>query len=213
VRISRGFTLVAMIGTSVLAGCQRQTDDDLRQAYERMMAQAERRSADEAARTPPPASPAAAPAEAPVTGEPAGPAPLPADPPPADQPPPAVADVTLRDVRVGEHAGFDRVVFEFDAPQLPTHEIGYVTAPIQECGTGATIPVTGERLIRVRFEGTQPAVANRDRRMQFGTLRQITLTCDSDAQVEWVLGVTAQHQYRALELGEPTRLVVDLLVE
>jgi hypothetical protein len=150
--------------------------------------------------------------------------PAPEEPVPAEPTPrPVAGTVALRDVRVGEHSGFDRVVFEFDAPDLPRHQIGYATPPIRECGSGTPIAVGGDRWISVRFEparahefvgeAARPTVENRNRTMQFGTLRQLVLTCDFEGQVEWVMGVTTQHRYRVLELSEPSRLVVDLLVE
>lgn len=41
-------------------------------------------------------------------------------------------------------------------------------------------------------------------------LRDIERTCDFEAVVTWVLGVSSSRPFRVTELSEPTRLVVDV---
>ncbi|MBA4159064.1 MAG: hypothetical protein H0X65_16535, partial [Gemmatimonadetes bacterium] len=44
----------------------------------------------------------------------------------------------------------------------------------------------------------------------YPVLKQLTLICDFEAQVEWVLGVSSPNRFRVIELHEPARLVVDV---
>ena len=62
------------------------------------------------------------------------------------------------------------------------------------------------------FDGERAVVTvqERDRQVGFPLLKQLTLTCDFEAEVEWVLGVSSPNKYRVLELKNPTRLVVDI---
>jgi hypothetical protein len=224
-RIGAALLLVAV----ALGGCGRQGDGDLREAYDRMMVQAERRAAREAAEAVPqeeepvalrpdtlPAAvadpPEAAPADEPV----------PPPPPGAESSPaPAIPPVTQRDIRVGQHANFDRVVFEFDGATLPGYHVEYVDRPIRECGTGDTLPVAGDGWLRVRFqparaheffgETARGTVGDRNRTVQMGVVRQLTVTCDFEAQVEWVVGVASPNRYEIREMEDPARLVIDVL--
>jgi hypothetical protein len=56
----------------------------------------------------------------------------------------------------------------------------------------------------------QVTVASRNRTLDHGIVQQLVLTCDFEGQVEWVAGVAAPNPYRLLQLGEPSRLVVDI---
>ncbi|MDC0711179.1 hypothetical protein POL68_22105 [Stigmatella sp. ncwal1] len=183
----------------------------------------------EPAPPPPPAAPAAAP-ETPVAPEtPAAPTP----PPPA-APSPGLQDrewgtdrravqhapsapVTLRSVRTGRNEGFDRVVFEFDGPQVPGYRVEYVEKPVVKCGSGDPTEVAGQGALQVSItpaqahEAGQVTVAERERKLALPALQALKLTCDFEAEVIWVLGTPqARQPYRVLELREPTRLVVDV---
>ena len=123
----------------------------------------------------------------------------------------------LTDVRTSANEGFDRVVLEFENDRIPSYHIEYVDRPIVQCGSGEAVPVDGERWLAVRLETAnahteegQPTVLERSSRPDLPILRQLTLTCDFEAQVEWVLGVASPNRYRVMELVEPARLVVDV---
>jgi hypothetical protein len=126
----------------------------------------------------------------------------------------------LRAVRTAEHPGFDRVVFQFDG-SMPGYHIEYIDRPIRECGSGRTLPVAGQGWLRVRLDPArahelvdgfaQATVASRNRPVDHNVVLQLALTCDFEARVEWVIGVTSPNRYRVLELTEPVRLVVDVL--
>src|SRR5690606_1862468 len=60
------------------------------------------------------------------------------------------APATLRKVRVGRHAGFDRVVFEFDGG-LPGYSVRYVPVARTD-GAGAPIATLGTVALQVYLE-------------------------------------------------------------
>ena len=135
------------------------------------------------------------------------------------RPPGPIPPVILRDVRTATHAEFDRVVFAFDGSDLPGYHIEYVDRPVVQCGSGDPVPVAGDAWLAVRIEpanaheGDTTMVAtirDRNRTLTLPNLRQLVLTCDFEAQVEWVLGLRSPNRYRVLELTNPTRLVVDV---
>jgi hypothetical protein len=130
-----------------------------------------------------------------------------------------VPPVILRAVRTAAHPEFDRVVFTFDGADMPGYHIEYIDRPVRQCGSGDTVPVAGDAWLAVRLEPAHAhegdttmvvTVRERNRMLTLPNLRQLVLTCDFEAQVEWVLGVRSPNRYRVLELRAPTRLVVDV---
>lgn len=63
------------------------------------------------------------------------------------------ASLTVTDVRVGAHDGFDRVVYEFDGSGTPGWTVRYVDAAVQD-GSGATLDVPGLTILEVSLTGT-----------------------------------------------------------
>lgn len=127
--------------------------------------------------------------------------------------------IMLTAVRSARHEGFDRIVFEFSSDSLSQYTIEYVEKA-ENCGSGDEIPVTGSAVLSVLFrpayahdldkgESTIP-VADRSRSPGFPAIKDIRMTCDFEADVEWALGVAAKNKYRVLELKNPTRLVIDV---
>jgi hypothetical protein len=122
----------------------------------------------------------------------------------------------LQEVRAARHEGFDRVVFAFDGA-LPGYQVEYVDRPAHACGSGEEVYLDGEAWLRVRFvpaqahtEAGTPTVAERRPRFDLPVLREAALTCDFEADVAWVLGLSTPGGYRLTELADPARLVVDL---
>lgn len=126
--------------------------------------------------------------------------------------------VLLRAVRAARNDGFDRVVFEFAGTRVPGFHVQYVDRPIRRCGSGNATEVAGQGWLQVHLEPAQAhddvgqvTVSDREQALALPVLRELELTCDFEAQVEWVLGVAAPNRYRVLELRDPTRLVVDVM--
>lgn len=125
--------------------------------------------------------------------------------------------VTLRSVRAGTHADFDRVVFEFDGPQVPGYQLQYVDKPIIQCGSGDETPLAGKGFLQVTMSPARghddqgrATVAALEMKPKLPTLLELVRTCDFEAEVTWVLGNKAPTDFRVMELRDPTRLVVDV---
>ena len=123
----------------------------------------------------------------------------------------------LADVRAGRHEGFDRIVFEFRGAELPSYHIEYIDKPVRSCGSGEVVPLAVDVWLQVRFEPAnahtedgKPTLAFREIAPKLPAVLEVKSTCDFEAQVEWVAGVSSPNHYRVLELKSPTRLVVDV---
>lgn len=123
----------------------------------------------------------------------------------------------LRAVRVGEHDGFDRIVFEFDSDGLPQWHVSYVDAPVIQCGSGHEMPVDGSAWLQVRFNGANAHTEAGEgtsgparRTPVLPSLRELVRTCDFEAEVTWVAGVAGEKAYRPRVLERPVRLVIDI---
>jgi len=121
-------------------------------------------------------------------------------------------------IRVGRQEGFDRVVFEFGSGGLPGYTIEYVERPIRQCGSGNAVSIAGAAWLRVAMtparahdDAGNVTVAERTLAPALPAVRQLRLTCDFEARLEWVVGVSGRKQYRVLELRNPDRVVVDIL--
>jgi|SRR5712664_1981930 len=134
---------------------------------------------------------------------------------------PGVARPVLRHVETATGAspggGYDRVVFEFTGDSMPGYRVEYATKPVQRCGSGDPVAVAGTGRLIVRFEPAQAhdehgslAPAERNRVPGLPAVRELTLICDFEGQVAWVLGIAAPSAYRVSELTSPARLVLDV---
>ena len=121
---------------------------------------------------------------------------------------------TLRDVAVGRHAEYDRVVFQWDGP-APGYTVEYVDEVTRQ-GSGELVELEGDAALEVWFT---PATAHdasgltfndESQVPRFPALRQAEFTGDFEAVVSFGLGVSRQLGFRVLELTDPTRVVVDV---
>lgn len=113
--------------------------------------------------------------------------------------------------------GYDRVVFEFTGDSVPGYRVEYTKSPVQRCGSGDPVSVAGTGRLIVRFEPAQAhdehgnlAPVERHRAPGLPAVRELTLVCDFEGQVQWVLGIAAPSAYRVSELTGPARLVLDV---
>jgi hypothetical protein len=125
--------------------------------------------------------------------------------------------VVVLDARVAQNEGFDRLVVEFDGDEIPSYHVEYVDRPIRQCGSGEEVAVAGDGWLSVRVhpanahnEQGQPTITERSTTPDLPIVRQMTIICDFEAQVEWVLGVRSPNPYRVMELADPARLVIDI---
>src|SRR2546425_13362009 len=130
---------------------------------------------------------------------------------------PGVPPALLRAVETSSGPGYDRVVFEFAGDSVPGYHVEYMTAPVRRCGSGNPVALAGAGRLVVRFEPARahdergnPAPVERDRALGLAAVKEMTLVCDFEGQVEWVLGVAAAAPYRVSETTGPARVVVDI---
>jgi hypothetical protein len=117
-------------------------------------------------------------------------------------------------VRVDERSGYDRVVFAFEGP-APGYRVRYL--PQVDGPGGRPLPLRGTAFVEVAFE---PARARGpDGRTTFPAgaitpsspvLRQVRFAGDFEGQVRFGLGVAGRGGVRVSELGDPTRVAVDV---
>lgn len=174
--------------------------------------------------TPPPAAiaaPAPTAAPPPATGPQPSPAvspPFVADTRPATAVPSPGAAVTLTDVRVGRHAGFDRVVFEVDGVGLPGWDARYVPEA-RSAGSGLPVAVAGAAVLELGLTGVGlpgdtgvPPYAGPDPIAAAGpAVREIVLDTTFEGQLVSFLGITAERPFRVYRLQSPNRVVVEVL--
>ena len=120
-------------------------------------------------------------------------------------------------VRTGYHEGYDRIVFEFSGDAMPSWWTEYIDRPAHECGSGEQRFLAGDAWLEVRFNGSaahtdagEPTITSRDRTLKLPNMKELALTCDFEATVTWVIGLASPEPYRAIELTNPTRLVIEI---
>lgn len=130
---------------------------------------------------------------------------------------PRVANIT--DVRVGTHADYDRVVFEF-ADGLPEMTLDRAGPPFTQDGSGMPIEVDGSSFLRLTMRGgtkqTEEGTSSYDGPIEFEsgfpTLVHLIEGGDFEAQSTWYFGLSSEACVRVLTLtddGAP-RLVIDV---
>ena len=123
----------------------------------------------------------------------------------------------VRAVRIGNHPGSDRVVFEFYDAGLPEWEVKYVDQPLLDCGSGESVCVGGDAWLQITFRGAQAhseageeSGGPRRQVINQKMLHELVRTCDFEGEVTWVAGVFRPNGYTAQVLAEPSRLVIDV---
>jgi hypothetical protein len=130
-----------------------------------------------------------------------------------------VARATITDVRVGTHADYDRVVFEF-ADGLPEITLDRATPPFTHDASGLPVEVDGSSFLRLTMRGgTKQTLDNTssydgptDLDPGFPMLIDLVEGGDFEAQSTWYLGLDGEACVRVLLLtddGAP-RLVIDV---
>ncbi|MBK9153899.1 MAG: hypothetical protein IPM25_06725 [Chloracidobacterium sp.] len=123
----------------------------------------------------------------------------------------------MSDVRTARHANYDRMVFEFLGPNMPTYHIEYIDKPVRSCGSGDVVSLAGDGWLEVRFTDAQAhapegdaTIKDRQRSPNLPIVKDLKITCDFEAEVTWVAGVASPNRYRVIELKNPTRLAIDI---
>ncbi|AWB84212.1 hypothetical protein C3E79_06740 [Corynebacterium liangguodongii] len=125
--------------------------------------------------------------------------------------------LSIADVRVGEHEGFDRVVFEFSGEGAPGYVAGYTPKPLQQA-SGYPIEVAGGAYLEVLIQGTPMSMINpNDELVKAGPMKRaagnvqgITHGGVFEADTQYFIGLDKQRPYSLYVLENPTRVVVDV---
>ncbi|WP_408936407.1 hypothetical protein [Corynebacterium tuberculostearicum] len=131
--------------------------------------------------------------------------------------PQAPSELTVTDVRIGRHEGFERVVFELDGGGAPGWFVDYADTPTQQ-GSGKTIDYSGETALNVNIDGVvypfeagkdDPRIGVVDAPTE-GIVTQVVNGGTYEGRCQFVIGMTSRKPYSVQVLDNPTRLVVDI---
>ena len=136
---------------------------------------------------------------------------------PGNRQPPDGPSAKLAAVRAASHAGYDRVVFQFEGAKVPAYRIGYVREIFLGESDDELLTLEGDARIEATFQGT----ASDDYRPGTQTMpdtltpalpqvRQLGLAEDWEGVVRIGVGLDHRAGFRVLELTGPVRVVVDV---
>ncbi|WP_218027173.1 AMIN-like domain-containing (lipo)protein [Cellulosimicrobium cellulans] len=147
------------------------------------------------------------------------PLPFPANTDPDTQDPSADAALTVTDVRVGHHDGYDRVVFELGGTGTPGWRVEYVDQPVDD-GKGDVVTVDGDAYLQVMISGSgypmdtgvdEYAGPNPVRAGDDSEVEEVLLRGVFEGYTQAFVGVDdEQRPFRVFSLEDPTRVVVDV---
>lgn len=122
-----------------------------------------------------------------------------------------VAQIT--DVRVGTHAGYDRIVFEFAGSGLPQLTVAVAGPPFVEDASGKPVNVPGNAFLSLKLfhASGYPTYTGPDSYSPgYPNLVSLVNTGDYEGYVTWIAGLKGSTCYRISTLTGPTRIVVDV---
>ncbi|MCW2701199.1 MAG: hypothetical protein JWQ45_2734 [Blastococcus sp.] len=145
-------------------------------------------------------------------------APFPADTSPDTQDASTDAAVTVTDVRLGHHEGFDRVVLEIDGAGTPGWDVRYVDVAVSQ-GRGEPVEVAGDATLQVTITGARypfdtgvDEFANREPITAAGTEEVTEVLFDATYEGTTVafVGTTTEAPFRVYAMQNPERVVVEV---
>jgi hypothetical protein len=142
----------------------------------------------------------------------------------------SVALVNIADVRVGEHDGFDRLVFEFQAyadvdgtgereEGIPEHLLRAAEPPLVDNPRGAEMDVAGGAFLHLTLLGGTRLTAEFEETfegpLQFDVngeaIAEVVEAGDFEATADWYIGLEeGEPCLRIFQLDDPARLVIDI---
>ena len=128
------------------------------------------------------------------------------------------ASVTVGDIRIGHHDGFDRVVFEVGGTGTPGWEVQYVDDPRSQ-GSGDPVEVAGEAVLQVTLTGAGypydtgvEEYAGPDPLSVAGTtvVTEVAFDATYEGTTVAFIGTSAEAPFRVYLLESPARVVVEV---
>jgi hypothetical protein len=128
-----------------------------------------------------------------------------------------VARAQITDVRVGTHAGYERVVFVF-SDGIPEFTLDKATPPLLKDPSGLPLDVQGVAFwqlvmqggTRVSPSGAETYDGKTDFKPGFPQLTELIEGGDFEAVSTWYIGLESASCVRVLTLSGPSRLVIDI---
>ncbi|WP_137725353.1 AMIN-like domain-containing (lipo)protein [Prescottella subtropica] len=131
----------------------------------------------------------------------------------------ADAALTITDMRIGHHDGFDRVVYQFDGTGTPGWRTEVVGTVVQQ-GSGNPIAVAGQGILQVLIDGSampfttgvEPYAGPNPLEIEKpGIVTEVRDAGVFEGTAQTLIGLTTRGvSYRVYTLEGPTRLVVDV---
>ena len=127
--------------------------------------------------------------------------------------------LVVADIRVGTHAGYDRIVFEYVLDGTPSLTLDVAEPPFMKDPSGLPLDVAGSPVYRVTMTGAtkfdmesgeQPYTGLTDFQPGYEQIVQLVESGDFEATHSWYLGVNGGTCLRAFYLTDPARLVIDV---
>jgi hypothetical protein len=144
--------------------------------------------------------------------------PFPADVEPDSAEASAGGSVTVSDIRIGRHDGFDRVVFETGGEGLPGWDVRYVDEALSQ-GSGDPVAVAGDAVLQVTVTGVgYPAdtgveeFSGRDplRIADTEVVTEVVFDSTFEGTTVAFVGTSHRRPFRVYLLEEPTRVVLEV---
>lgn len=144
---------------------------------------------------------------------------IPTDTSPKTSPASEGAALTVTDIRVGEHDGFDRVVYELGGEGTPGWQVEYVDSAVQD-GSGRPVEVGGQAILQVRIDGSAYPFESKVEPysgpdpvpgIPGGVISDVNGSLVFEGVTQSYIGVSEKGRpFSASALSDPPRLVVDV---
>jgi hypothetical protein len=120
-------------------------------------------------------------------------------------------------VRVGEHDGYDRIVWEFEAG-IPEFSVEAATPPFTQDASGLPLEVEGEAFLKIVLQGGTRQHPDGGTTFDgptefpagFPKLVELIGGGDFEAVSTWYAGMTDTACVRVITTADPARLIIDL---
>jgi len=127
----------------------------------------------------------------------------------------------LNGVRVGDHEGFTRIVFDFQEPSFPNWEFSYVPGEVEGMVEPEGGWVAGDAFLMARFQPSGTAdLSGADVVMTYdgprridvgnGSVVQLLIVEDFEAVLWWAIGLTGEKPFSVGTMAGPPRIYVDI---
>ena len=121
------------------------------------------------------------------------------------------ASSQLNSIRIAPHDGYDRIVFDFSG-QIPSYDLSRQdSATFVRDASGQPVTLDGSVGIKLVFRDVDVASAvPLDQKPGLTSIKEITQIGNFERVLSYGIGLAATQCVRVLELGGPSRLVVDV---